>query len=709
MIKNLSGKLAEFYNIALSTNHGRIFITVLLIKIGVTTITAPELYTHWFIPFVKNFIASGFQNPWDSFLSNNGHNKAFPYGTGMLLIFTAPFSLKALITSISPEIISMGDIFLMRVPILIADLGIFYMLVRSFQLSARKSIYIYWCSPVVFYISYIHGQLDIIPMMIMLASIALLTVNKKYLSSALILGLGLATKENLLVVVPFLMIYIFRKENNLLKVALYLIATSAVYILMIGPIVFSTGYQLMVWGAEERNWIYLTKITLGNYDIFLVPLAMGFLFLKFSLYNKINNDILIMYIGMAFTILLLFIPASTPGWYMWIIPFLCYYYINSQRFHNATLVLFSALFIMFFLTKVPYPLKLIDPNLKSALSEVIGDLTTETQIEKLTNLIFTFLQGIIAYIAIMMYVYGIRSNEIYKERKTPIIIGIGGNSGAGKDTLCNSLKLILGPKNIIQADGDDHHKWERGHQMWKVYTHLNPKANNLFLQFDHTRSLKNGMTVMRRFYNHETGKFSAPKIVEHNKYILASGLHPFYLSNMRKLTDIKIYLDTDEQLRTYWKIKRDVGQRGYTKGQVINSIKMREKDSIKFIEHQKQYTDLIIRYETVNGLSSEEINENSELRVNFTLDNSINIESLVNELEKVPDLKIKHSYEDYDKQYLSVEGRISSEKQHQIATTVIPNLYELADVHMSFEGNLKGIVQLVILCIISYTKLYGKE
>ncbi len=684
-----------------------LFVIVLIIKIGITLLVVPALYFHWFIPFIKNFVSLGFINPWDSFLAGGGYIKAFPYGTGMLVILSIPFALKSIVANISPEVVTKIDIILLRIPVLLADIGIFYMLIHSFKLDVKRTVYIYWCSPVVLYIGYFFGQLDMIPMAILLLSLVLL-FNHRYISSAFALSIGVATKENLLVAAPFLITYIFRKEHYLPKVLLYLTASFLLYILMIGPFFFSQGYQSMVFNAEERDWIYLTAISFGNYNLLLVPLALGVLFLKFGLYKKLNNDILIMYIGLVFTVFLLLIPANAPGWYMWVIPFLCYYYIHSQKFHPATYIVFSILFILYFTMKVPYPLNIIHPESKSILFEMMARYMSEIRSIRLIDTTATLLFGIIAYIAIMMYIYGVRSNQVYKERETPVIVGIAGSSGAGKDTLCGFLKNILGEKNIIQVDGDDHHKWERDNKMWKVYTHLNPKGNDLYIQMNHTSSLKNGQTISRRSYNHTTGKFSEPHILGPNKYIFLSGLHPYYLSMMRELIDIKIYLDTEEELVKFWKVKRDTEERGYKKEHVIDYMKKRESDNQKFIEPQRSYADIIIRYETVDALSSERINDNSQLRVKFTLDNSINIEQLINELGEASNIKLNHWYEGVDKQHLVVEGGIASEGLEKTAIRIIPNIDELGIVKMQFEDDLNGIVQIVILCVFSYTMLYEK-
>ena len=707
LTKIILGRIEQMCRFVISTAHGRVFAIVLLLKIAAVFVVVPQLYVHWFVPFIKNFVNSGYQNPWDSFLSAGGDIRAFPYGTGMLLILSLPSYLMSLVSRVIPFTASHFDLFLTKIPILIADYYILYIIINLLNIDAKKSIYIYWCSPVVFYISYIFGQLDIIPMVLMFVSLVLL-VRNRFLYSAIILGIGLATKENLFFAIPLLMIYVFKKNKRWKELIAYSLVFAFVYVLMIGPVFFSHGYQIMVFGARERTWIFLSKISFGDFEIFLLPLVMGFLYLKFSLYKKVNEDILIMYLGLAFTVLLLFIPAAAPGWYMWIIPFLCYYFINSPRFNLVPLVVFSVLFVIFFLVKVPYPLNLVDNSSKSVIAGLFGSFLSESDMGRIANLVFTFFQGIIAYIAIMMYFYGVRSNEVYKERSGPLIIGIGGSSGSGKDTLCNFLAKVLGQKNIIQANGDDHHKWERGNTAWKVFTHLNPAANDLFLQFDHALSLKSGKTVWRRFYDHKTGKFSAHKKMEPSKYIIVSGLHPFYLRSMRDMIDLKIYLDTENNLRNYWKIKRDVVERKYQKAEVSKNIKNREQDSVKFIEPQKQFADLIIRYELIDELNWEQLNDEADMRVKFFVDNSVNFENLIFDLERIPTLKLQHQFEDVSRQCLKVEGRSTPQQLMDTAFRVIPNIRELIDPKIQFEENLKGVTQLVLLNILSHLKIYAK-
>jgi len=684
-----------------STKHGRVFLAVLLLKIAMLLSNTSLLRTEWFIPFIKNFVSSNYQSPWDSFLASGGFNKAFPYGTGMLISFTIPFSIKSLIFGLS-DTVTRTDIFLMGIPIILADIGILSALIYPMRLDTKKSVYIYWCSPVVFYISYIHGQLDIVPMMFMLASIAFL-INEHILLSGLILGFGLSTKANLFISLPFLAIYVLRKEGSWGRVLRYILYILGVYVLLTGPFFFSSGYQYMVIGAEERTWVFLLYIAFSRFKIFLAPLAISLLYIKFSTYRTLNKEILIMYIGLAFTLLVLLIPVDAPGWYMWIVPFLCYYYINSNKFHLFPLLLFYTLFIVFFLTQSPYPVHIIDPHSSPPILTFFKMHMKEAHITIFINLVFTFIEGVILYFSVTMYIYGVRANKIYKEAES-VTIGIGGDSGSGKDTLCDLLRKVLGEKNVLQVNGDDTHRWKRGDKKWDSYTHLDPKANDLFLQINHTKSLLNGMPISRRFYDHDTGDFSGFNVMRPRKYIFVSGLHPFYIRNMRSLIDIKIYIDTEKSLRTLWKIQRDMKHRGYDAEKVIKSIESRKGDGLKYIKPQKDYADMVIRYECVDKIDMKETEE-PKIRVNFTIDNSVNLENLVSELEEFPSLKTKHWYADFDKQFLLVEGSVSSGIIREIACRTIHNLYELVGPNLYFEDDLKGIVQIVFLCVLNNYKL----
>jgi uridine kinase len=80
-----------------------------------------------------------------------------------------------------------------------------------------------------------------------------------------------------------------------------------------------------------------------------------------------------------------------------------------------------------------------------------------------------------------------------------------------------------------------------------------------------------------------------------NKYIINEGLHAFYTIEAETLSDLKIYIDIDEDLRIDLKIKRDTIERGYKRDDVLDLIEKRKSDSEKIKRVQLQKADVIIK------------------------------------------------------------------------------------------------------------------
>lgn len=182
-------------------------------------------------------------------------------------------------------------------------------------------------------------------------------------------------------------------------------------------------------------------------------------------------------------------------------------------------------------------------------------------------------------------------------RRRVTIIGIAGDSGAGKSTYVENLKYLLGEDRVTVITGDDYHSLDRIERNKIGVTALDPwKANNLGLLVDHVWSLKQGYSVMKPIYDHSTGTFTGPEEIQPKDVVLIEGLHIFYLEKLREALDLKIYFDTDTALRVRWKVRRDAGVRGYTEEQVLEEIERRKPDVERFIEPQKAWADLVIHY-----------------------------------------------------------------------------------------------------------------
>jgi uridine kinase/ribulose-5-phosphate 4-epimerase/fuculose-1-phosphate aldolase len=177
-----------------------------------------------------------------------------------------------------------------------------------------------------------------------------------------------------------------------------------------------------------------------------------------------------------------------------------------------------------------------------------------------------------------------------------MLISISGSSGVGKTTLAQLICAYLGENDCLQISGDDLHRWERSDPMWDTYTHLNPIANDLRTGKDHLCDLVSGRSIERRLYNHETGKFDDSIIIHPKSIILYEGLHAFYDEDTSNLCDIRIYVDTDNDLKTEWKLKRDTKKRGYTRNQVLTTMQRRQVDEELYIQPQKNKADVVVKF-----------------------------------------------------------------------------------------------------------------
>ena len=178
------------------------------------------------------------------------------------------------------------------------------------------------------------------------------------------------------------------------------------------------------------------------------------------------------------------------------------------------------------------------------------------------------------------------------------VFAICGDSGSGKSTLGNLLKKYFNSSFLLECDR--YHKWERSDENWYSFTHLNPDANFISKMNEDIFNLKVGKTIYQVDYDHSSGKFTQKEKIENSENLIVCGLHTLY-DNSDSLYNLKIFMDTQEELKKEWKIQRDVNKRGYDKNKVLSQIENRKNDYIKYIIPQRKNSDIIINFYTDDG------------------------------------------------------------------------------------------------------------
>lgn len=190
--------------------------------------------------------------------------------------------------------------------------------------------------------------------------------------------------------------------------------------------------------------------------------------------------------------------------------------------------------------------------------------------------------------------------------RRPIIIGIVGDSAAGKTTISRGLVQLLGPERVTHVCTDDYHKYDRRERAELGITALHPDCNYLDIMELHLERLHYGQPILKPVYDHATGTLVRPEYVQARQFVIVEGLLGFYSSVMRQFYDVKVYLDPPEDLRTVWKVKRDTSKRGYKPQQVLDELIKREPDSRDYIRPQRRHADIVVQFSPPTGVASED-------------------------------------------------------------------------------------------------------
>ena len=170
--------------------------------------------------------------------------------------------------------------FLIKTPLLIADITIFYTLKSLLNhRHTLRLILIYWFSPVLIYISYIHGQLDIIPISLVFVSLYFLFRNSLFISSVF-LAFSIATKTVIIAIIPILIIFLVSQRLSWLKIIQFLSITAISFFAINIQFIFNNDFLDMVFNNQQQAKILVSTFQFGSLEIYLLPIAYFAVLLK---------------------------------------------------------------------------------------------------------------------------------------------------------------------------------------------------------------------------------------------------------------------------------------------------------------------------------------------------------------------------------------------------------------------------------------------
>lgn len=185
------------------------------------------------------------------------------------------------------------------------------------------------------------------------------------------------------------------------------------------------------------------------------------------------------------------------------------------------------------------------------------------------------------------------------ELKRPIVIGIAGGSGSGKTTIAHEVaRLINDDDHIITLTQDSYYKDNTGIPMSerKKINYDHPDAFDMPLLVAQINQLMHRKSVEMPVYDFTEHTRSSKTIhVEPADIIILEGILVLADENLRNLMDIKVYVDTDDDIRFIRRLERDLKERGRSLDSVIDQYLATVKPMYhQFIEPTKRYADIIV-------------------------------------------------------------------------------------------------------------------
>lgn len=180
----------------------------------------------------------------------------------------------------------------------------------------------------------------------------------------------------------------------------------------------------------------------------------------------------------------------------------------------------------------------------------------------------------------------------------PVIIGIAGGSGSGKTTIAAAVVDSVGSDRVVLIQHDAYYR-DLVHLPFEKRIETNfdhPDSLETELLIEHLRTLRSGLPIDRPVYDFSSHVRTGDTVrVEPEPVVIVEGILVFAEPDLRDMMDLRIYIDTDGDLRVLRRLQRDLVERGRSVETVVNQyLETVRPMHLQFVEPSKRYADIIV-------------------------------------------------------------------------------------------------------------------
>jgi len=214
----------------------------------------------------------------------------------------------------------------------------------------------------------------------------------------------------------------------------------------------------------------------------------------------------------------------------------------------------------------------------------------------------------------------LKYNQKMTLKYDPLIIGIAGGTGSGKTTVANVILKRVGKDHIAYLPHDAYYRDLRDlpHDQKTAFNFDHPNSLETELMIEHIKELKNGNSVNIPVYDFSTNSRTAKTIkVDPHPVVVVEGILLFVDKDLRDLLDIRIFVDTDPDIRFIRRLTRDLSERGRTTEMVVQQYLSTVRPMhVEFVEPSKRYANMIIPEGGFNHVAMDMVIARIELLLN---------------------------------------------------------------------------------------------